>query len=71
MEGMDGDYHSSSKRSKTLSGGKYIVIFYIKEYNSQTEQGGKGGCLMQEERSHQSKSFDASSSKQTISQFAF
>ena len=63
MEGMDVDSHSSRKRSKTLSGCKDIVIFNLEEYNSQTEEGGEGGCLIQEERSHQSESFDASSSE--------
>ena len=71
MEGMDVDSHSSRKRSKMISGGKDIVIFYLEESNNQTKQAGKGGCLIQEERSHQSESFDASSSEQTISQFAF
>ena len=71
MEGMDVDSHSSSKRSKTLSVNKDIVIFDIQESNSQTEQAGKEGCLIQEETSHRNESFDASSSEQTISQFAF
>ena len=47
MEGMDVDSHSSSKRSKTLSGGKDIVIFNLEESNSQTKPGGEGGCLVQ------------------------
>ena len=68
---MDVDSHSSSKRSKTLSGGKDIVIFNLEESNSQTEQGGEGVCLIQEERSHQSESFDTSPSKKIVSQFAF
>jgi hypothetical protein len=48
MEGMDVDCHSSRKRSKTLSVGKDIVIFDLQESNSETEQGGKEGCLIQE-----------------------
>ena len=71
MEGMDVDSHSSSKRSKTLSRGKDIVIFNLEESNSQTKQGGEGGCLIQEERSHQIKSFDASSFEQRIPNFHF
>jgi hypothetical protein len=71
MEGMDVDSHSSSKRSKTLSVGKDIEIFDLEDSNSQTEQGGKEGCLIQEERSHQNESFDASSSEHIVSQFSF
>ena len=49
---MDVDSHSSRKSSKTLSKGKYIVIFNLEESNNQIEQGGEGGCFIQEERSH-------------------
>ena len=41
MEGMNVDSHSSSKRYKTLSVGKDIVIFDLEESDNQTEQGGK------------------------------
>ena len=68
---MDVDSHSSSNRSKTVSIGKYIVVLDLEEYDNRTEQGGKEGCLIQEEMSQQNESCDASSSEQTISQFAF
>ena len=71
MEGMNVDSHSSRKKYKTLSTGKDIVIFDLEESDNQTEQGGKEGCLIQEEISCQNESFDASSSEQTVSQFAF
>ena len=71
MEGIVVDSHSSSKRSKTLSAGKDIVIFDLEESDNRTEQGGKEGCLIQEEMSRHNESFDASSSEQTVSQFAF
>ena len=71
MEGMDVDSPSSRKGSKTLLVGNNIVIFDLEESNSQTEQGGKEGCLIQEERSHQNESFDASSFEHIVSQFSF
>ena len=71
MEGMDVDSHSSSKISKTISIGKYIVVLDLEESNNKTEQGGKEGCLIQEEMSQQNESCDATSYEQTISQFAF
>ena len=67
---MDVDSHSSSNRSKTVSIGKYIVVLDLEEYDNRTEQGGKEGCLIQEEMSQQNESCDASSSEQTISQFS-
>lgn len=51
MEGMDVDSHSSSKWSKTVSTGKDIVVLDLEESDNRTEQGGKEGCLMQEEMS--------------------
>ena len=71
MVGMDVDSHSSSKRSKPLSVGKDIVAFDLEESDNQTEQGGKEGCLIQEDMSCQNESFDASSSEKTIFQFTF
>ena len=57
---MDVDSHSSSKRSKTLSTGKDIVILDLEESNSRTKKGGKDRCLIQEEMSHQNESCNAS-----------
>ena len=71
MEGMDVDSRSSSKKSKTVSTGKDIVVLDLEELDNRTEQGGKEGCLIHEEMSRQNESYDASSSEQTISQFAF
>ena len=71
MEGMDVVSHSSSKKYKTLLVGKDILIFDLEEFDYQIEQGGKEGCLIQEEMSHQNESFDSSSFNQTLSQFAF
>ena len=68
---MDVDSHSSSKKSKTVSTCKDIVVMDLEEYDNQTEQGGKEGCLIQEEMSLQNESCDASPSEQTISQFVF
>ena len=67
MEGMDVDSHSSIKKSKTVSTGKYIVVLDLEESDNKTKQGGKEGCLIQEEMSQQNESCDASSSEQTIS----
>ena len=41
MEGMDVDSHSLSKRSKTVSKGKDIVVLDLEESNNRTEQGEK------------------------------
>ena len=46
MEGMDAGSHSSSKRSKTISTGKDIVVLDLEESDNRTEQGGKEGCLI-------------------------
>ena len=71
MEGMDVDSHSSSKRSKTLSTSKDIVVLDLEESDNRTKQGWKEGCLIEEEMSHQNESCDASSSEQIVSQFFF
>ena len=62
MEGMDVDSHSSSKKSKTVSTLKDIVVLGLEESDNRTEQGWKEGCLIQEEMSQQNESCDASSS---------
>lgn len=41
MEGMDVDSHSSSKRSKTISIGKDIVVLDLEEFDNMIEQGEK------------------------------
>ena len=71
MEGMDVDSHSSSKRSKIVSTCKDIVAMDLEESDNRTEQGGKEGCLIQEEMSQHNESCDAYSSKEIISQFPF
>jgi hypothetical protein len=71
MEGMDVDSHSSSKISKTVSVGKDIVVLDLEESDNKTEQGGKEGCLIQEEMSRQNESCDASSSEKMVYQFSF
>ena len=43
MEGMDVDSYSSSKRSKTVSTRKDIVVLDLEESENRTEQGGKEG----------------------------
>ena len=50
MEGMDVD-SQSSKRYKTISIGKDIVVLDLEESDNRTQQGGKDGCLIQEEMS--------------------
>ena len=71
MEGMDVDSHSSSKKYENVSTGKDIVVLDLEESDNRTEQRGKEGWLIQEDMSQQNESCDASSSEQTISQFAF
>ena len=51
VDDMDVDSHSSNKRSKTIYTGKYIVVLDLNEPDNITEQGGKEGCLIQEEMS--------------------
>ena len=71
MEGTGVDSHSSSKKSKTVSTGKDIVVLDLEEFDNRTDQGGKEECLIQEDMSRQNESCDASSSEKMISQFAF
>ena len=68
---MDVDSVSSSKRSKTFSIGKDIVVLDLEESDNKIEQGRKEGCLIQEEMSQQNVSCDDTSFEQTVSQFHF
>ena len=47
MEGMDVDTHSSSKKYRTVSTSKDIVVLDLEESDNRTEQGGNEGCLIQ------------------------
>ena len=51
--------------------GNDIVVLDLEESKNRSEQGGKEGCLIQEEMSQQNESCDATSSEKTISQFSF
>ena len=68
---MDVDFHFSSKKYKTVSTGKDIVVLDLEEFDNRIEKGGKEGCLIQEEISQHNEYCDASSTEQTISQFDF
>ena len=71
MEGMDVDSHSSSKKYRTVSTCKDIVVLDLEESDNRNEKGGKEGWLIQEEMSQHNESCDPSSSEKTISQFCF